>query len=538
MFDNIHLSFTLKESTTGTSDPDVRLMNISVATTIANILRTSLGPRGLAKLIIRQKKETEIFEADKQKTFVITKDGATILKEMASEHPIAQIIANAATAQDSVAGDGTLTMVVLAGELLKEAGNLINVGVHPTIIASGFSKALKKSIKILENLAFDVKVTDYEYWEKIAKTALESKIDFVNRDHLAEITVEAVKRSLKTVNGRVKVDIDNVEIIKKEGGSLSDTFLCDGVFVDREIVRQDMPKLVENAKIALIYGAIEVKEVKGKDLADMKLSITSPSQIASFLEKEAEIIKKMVEQIRDSGANVVLLNRGINDLAAYYLARLGIPVWNRIFVPDMERIARITGGKVVNIKELSTETLGHAKVVREVIVCGKKFLLIEGGRGHSTATIFVRSGLIYEAEEAERALRDALWAVKNAIEYGKVIVGGGFPEIALSCSLKKLALNIEGLQQMAVDAFADALLIIPHALAKNAGLNPLDALSILKTEYFNGKMYLGIDAAKKNIGNMMDNGVFEPLQVKLQALKSATELAISLLRIDECLLYK
>ena len=514
-------SSVLKEGSMRETGPDVRRMNISVAVTISDLLKTSLGPRGMAKLITKEGRD-----------FVITNDGVTILREMAVDHPIAQIVADAAKVQDSAAGDGTITMVVLAGELLKKAGKLMDLGVHPTIVAKGFSRAAKETVKILENLAFDIESTDYDVLRKVAKTAVGSKIGSVAREPLAEIVVEAVKRTVKNIDGKLKIDLNDVKIIKKEGGSLADTFLVDGVVVDREIVRQDMPKHVENARIALVYGALEVKEVKGKDLADVKLRITSASQTASFLDEEAKIIKSMVERISASGANVALINRGMDDLAAYYLARAGIPAWKRIFVPEMERIAGMSGGKLVGINELTSETLGHAAAIREMVLSGKKFLLIEGCRGHEASTIFVRGGTLHEVEEVERALHDSLSAVRNSVEDKKVIVGGGFAEIAVSFSLKEIALKLGGREQLAIDAFADAVQVIPKVLAENAGLNPLDALSILRAEYAGGNSSFGVDALKKEIGDMRALGVFEPLRVKVQAFRSATEVAIAILRID------
>ena len=516
------LSSVLKEGVKRETGPDVRRMNISVAVTISDLLKTSLGPRGMAKLITKEGRD-----------FVITNDGATILKEMAADHPVAQIVAEAAKVQDSAAGDGTITMVVLAGELLKEAGKLMDLGVHPTIVARGFSKAAREAVKILENLAFEIGSTDYDFLRKVAKTAVGSKIGSVAGERLAEIVVEAVKRSAKNVDGEVKVDLNDVNIIKKEGGSLTDTFLVDGVVVDREIVRQDMPKHVENARIALVYGALEVKEVKGRDLADVKLRITSASQTAAFLDEQEEIIKGMVERIRASGANVALINRGMDDPVVYYLARAGIPAWKRIFVPEMERIARMSGGKLVDIKELTSETLGHAAAVREMVVSGKKFLLIEGGREHEASTIFVRGGTLHEVEEAERALHDSLNAVRNSVEDRKVITGGGSAEMAVSCSLKGIARKTESREQLAIEAFADAIQIVPKALAENAGLNPLDALSVLRTECAGGGSCFGVDALKKEVGDMRALGVFDPLRVKVQAVRSATEVAVAILRIDD-----
>jgi chaperonin GroEL (HSP60 family) len=465
--------------------------------------------------------------------FVITNDGATILKELEADHPVAKIIAEAAKAQDSTAGDGTITMVVLAGELLRKADMLMDLGVHPMIIAKGFSKAAREAVTILKNLAFEIQSNDYDVLRKVAQTAVGSKIGGVGSEHLAEIVVEAMRSACVTnANGEVKVDLNNVKIIRRLGESVNDTFLIDGVAVDRELVWPDMPKHVENAKIALVYGALEVKEVKGRDLADIKLKITSTSQVTAFLDEEEKIQKAMVEKIRASGANVALINRGMDDLAAFYLAQAGIPAWKRIFVPEMERIARMSGGKLVGINELTSETLGHAAAVREMVVSGKKFLVIQGGREHEASTIFVRGGILHEVEEAERALHDSLSAVRNSVEDRLVITGGGSMEMAVSSYLKRIALNTEGREQLAIEAFADAIQIVPKVLAENAGLNPIDVLSTLKVEYAGGGSCLGVDALKREVGDMRALGVFEPLRVKTQSLRSATEVAIAILRID------
>ena len=504
------------------SGPDDRRMNILVAVTMSELLKTSLGPRGMAKLITKEAQD-----------FVITNDGATILEEMAADHPIAKIIAEAAQAQDSAAGDGTITMVVLAGELLRKADELMDLGVHPTIITKGFSKAAREAVKILENLAFEVESNDIDVLRKVAKTAVGSKIGGVGSEHLAEIVVEAVKRvCVKNADGEVKVDLNNVKIIKREGESVNNTFLIDGVAVDRELVWNDMPRHVKNAKIALVYGALEVKEVKGRDLADVKLKITSTSQVTAFLDEEEKIQKAMVEKIRASGANVALINRGMDDLAAFYLAQAGIPAWKRIFVPEMERIARISGGKLVGINELTSEKLGHAAAVREMVVGRKKFLLIQGGREHKASTIFVRGGILHEVEEVERALHDSLSAVRNSVEDRLVITGGGSMEMAVSSHLKRIAVNTEGRERLAIGAFADAIQIVPKVLAENAGLNPIDVLSTLRVEYAGGGSCLGVDALKREVGDMRALGVFEPLRVIAQSVRSATEVAVAILRID------
>ena len=517
----------LKEGVEREMGDDVRRKNIHVAVTISELLRKSLGPRGMSKLILDQRGD-----------FVITSDGATILKEIEAEHPVARIVVEAAKVQDSVAGDGTITLVLVVGELLKRAEKLLNLGVHPNLIAAGFTKAAREAIKVLEHLAFEVKPEDEHILKSVAETAIGSKIGAPAKQHLAEIVVEAIKGIAIDVDNKVKVDLDNVKIVKQGGGYLSDTFLVDGVAVDREITHQDMPKHVENAKIALIQGALEVKEVKGKDLADVKLRITAPSQIRAFLDEETRIIKCMVEKIKASGANVVLINRGMDDLAIYYLARVRIPAWKRIFTSDMEKIARMTGGKPVGVDELNSEALGHAKVVEERKVGEQKFLLVREGKRRRASTIFIRGGTKHVAEDAERALHDSLCAVRDSIEDGKVIIGGGAAEIEISSHLKEFATKTGDREQLAIEAFAEAVEIIPKTLAENSGLNAIDILSALKAEHSKGNREVGVDALRRETGNMKVNMVFEPLRVKVQAIKSATEVATMILRIDDAFFAK
>mgnify|MGYP001111081296 CR=1 FL=1 len=518
----------LKEDTKRERGLNVMKKNILVAITISEVMRPTLGPRGMDKMILGQGGNV-----------VITNDGATILREISVEHPAAKIMVEVAKAQDSVAGDGTATTVVFAGELLKKAEECLNVGVHPSILVSGFSKASRKAAKVLEDLAFRVTPTDEKILKSIARTAMSSKITVGTQDHLAHIVIEAIKGIVEETCGELKVDLDNVKIEKQEGGSLMDTFFVDGVTVNREITHPTMPKYVEDAKIALIEGGLEVKEIKGRDLADVSLRIVAPSQIRTFLDKEKTIIKDMVEKIKSSGANVAIINRGMDDLAVHYLAEARISAWKRIFRPDMEKIARITGGKLVrNPDELTPETLGYAKVVEERKIGREKYLLVKGGKNRKAVTVFVRGGTKYVVDEAERGLHDALCVVRDSIEDGKAIVGGGAAEIEISKHLEGFAKKVSGREQLAIEAFAEAVEVVPRTLTENSGLNVTDILSALKAEHDEGNRWTGVDALKKEICNMKDLGVFEPLRVKVHVIKSATEAAIMLLRIDDAFFAK
>lgn len=518
----------LKEDTRRKKGLNVMRGNILAAVAISEAMKPTLGPRGMDKMILGQGGDV-----------VITNDGATILKEISVEHPAAKIMVEVAKAQDSVAGDGTTMTVVFAGELLKKAEEYLDVGVHPSILVSGFLKASRKAVKVLEDLAFRVTPSDERILKSIAKTAMSSKIIVGAQDHLAHIVIEAIKGIVEETCGELKVDLDNVKIEKQEGGSLRDTFFVDGVTVNREITHPAMPKYIEDAKIALIERGLEVKEIKGRDLADVKLRITAPSQIRTFSDKEKNIIKDMVKKIKSSGANVAIINRGMDDLAVHYLAETRISAWKRIFKPDIEKIARITGGKLVrNPDELTPEALGYAKVVEERKIGKEKYLLVRGGKNRKAVTIFVRGGTKYVIEEAERGLHDALCVVRDSIEDEKAIVGGGAAEIEISKHLREFIKEVSGREQLAIEAFAKAVEIIPKTLAENSGLDTTDILAILRSEHSKGNKWTGVDVLKRGICNMKSLEIFEPLRVKVHAIKSATEATTMILRIDDAFFAK
>jgi thermosome len=518
----------LKEGTKKAKGLDVMRNNILVAATISEMIKPTLGPTGMDKMILGQKGDA-----------VITNDGATILKEINPEHPAVKIMVELAKAQDSVAGDGTKMTVVFAGELLKKAQEYLDAGLHPSIIASGFSKASRKAIEVLKELAFQVTLQDERTLEGVARTAMSSKSIAGAEDHLAHIVVDAIKGILEKKGGELKVDLDSIKIEKQEGKSLKDTFHIDGVAVNREITHPAMPKYIGDARIALIERGLEVKEIKGRDFADVKLAITAPSQIKGFTDKEKTIIKDIVEKIKASGANVAIINRGMDDLAVHYLAEARIPAWKRVFKPDMEKIARITGGKLIqNPDELTPETLGYAKVVEERKIGKGKYLLVRVGKNRKATTIFVRGGTKYVVEEAERGLHDALCVVRDSLEDAKAIVGGGAAEMEISKHLREFVKEVSGREQLAIEAFAKAIETIPKALAENSGLDATDIVTTLKSEHNRGNKWAGVDISKKATGNMKNLEILEPLRVKVNAVKSATEAAVMILRIDDAFFAK
>jgi thermosome len=508
--------------------------NIMVARIVSEIVRSTLGPRGMDKAII-----------GKNGDFIITNDGATILKKVKLEHPTAKIMVEAADAQDAEVGDGTTTSVVLAGELLTRAEGLLNQGVHAAIIINGFSNALQKAIDVLERIAVSVDVKNDEALKEVAKTAMNAKIIRVvgSIDRFSELAVKLARKALEEYNKKLKLDLDNIKIVKKEGASLNDSVVVDGYVIDdREIVNPDMPTFVENASIALIRG-LEIKELSDRGEEPGKttrLTINALGEYETYLGKRSEMVKKIINKIEQAGANVVLVNRGLDEVFEHHLAKAEILAVKRIFKPDMERIARLTGGTVVaSLNELTSEKLGHAEAVEEwKISRTEKCVLIKGCKGSRASSVILRGGVTHILDEAERALHDALCTVKNTIEDPRVIFGGGSPEMEIASHLRKYAPSVGGKEQLAVEAFAEAMEIIPKTLAENAGLDLFDTLGDLRVRHSRGEIWAGVDVLGRKTTNMKKMKVYEPLKVKLHALKVATSVAKTILRIDEVLVRK
>ncbi len=499
---------------------DAQRMNIMAARVIAEAVRTTLGPRGMDKMLV-----------DNLGDVTITNDGVTILDEMDVEHPAAKMMVEASKAQENEVGDGTTTVVILAGELLKRAEELLDQDFHPSVIISGYRKAAEQAYKVLERIARPVSKDDERTLKRIALTALSSKGSEARGDRLADLCVKAVKQIVEEVDGKLEADIDNIKVEKKTGGSSADSQLINGVVLDKEVVHPGMPKKVVKAKIALLNLALEVKETE----TDAKINITSPEQLKSFMEEERRMLKDMVDRIKSVGANVVFCQKGIDDVAQHYLAKAGILAVRRVKESDMEKLARATGGKIVtNIKDLSPADLGEAELVEERKIAGEDMVFVEGCKNPRSVSILVRGGTEHVVDEIERAVHDALSVISAAIEDGKVVAGGGAPEIEVAKELRKFADTVGGREAIAINAFADSLEIVPKTLAENAGLDPIDILVKLRSAHEKpGGDVMGVNVFTGQIENMLDVGVVEPLRVKFQAIKSATEVSEMILRIDD-----
>ena len=510
----------LKEGTARTRGREAQRNNIMAARIIAEAVRTTLGPRGMDKMLV-----------DSLGDITITNDGAAILKEVEVEHPAAKMMVEVAKTQDNMVGDGTTTVVVLAGELLKRAEELLDQNIHPTVIVSGYRKAAQKAAEILDKIAIPIDIDDKEALKKVAFTSMGSKAVGTARDHLAEIAIEAVKQIAEKRGDRWVADIDNVQIIKKEGKSLHDTELVRGIILDKEVVHAGMPKRVENAKIALLNCPLEIEKTE----FSAEIRIRDPLQMKAFLDKENEMLRNMVEKIKNAGANVVICQKGIDDMAQHFLAKAGILAVRRAKESDMEKLARATGGRIVtNLDDLKPEDLGYAELVEERKIGEDRMVFIEGCKDPRSVSILIRAGLERMVDEAERAMHDALSVVADVIEKNKIVPGGGAVEAELAKELRRYAAQIGGREQLAIEAFAESLETVPKTLAENAGLEPLDIMVELRAAHEkDGGFKYGVDVFSGEICDMLEKGVIEPMAVKEQAIKSAAEAACMILRIDD-----
>ncbi|MBC7112198.1 MAG: TCP-1/cpn60 chaperonin family protein [Methanothermobacter sp.] len=502
----------LPEGTSRYLGRDAQRMNILAGKILAETVRTTLGPKGMDKMLV-----------DSLGDIVVTNDGVTILKEMDIEHPAAKMLVEVAKTQEDEVGDGTTTAVIIAGELLKKAENLLEMEIHPTIIAMGYRQAAEKAQEILDDIAIDA--SDRDTLMKVAMTAMTGKGTEKAREPLAELIVDAVKQ----VEEDGEVEKDHIKIEKKEGAAVDDSTLVQGVIIDKERVHPGMPKKVENAKIALLNCPIEVKETE----VDAEIRITDPSQMQAFIEQEEQMIRDMVNSIVDTGANVLFCQKGIDDLAQHYLAKAGVLAVRRVKKSDMEKLSKATGANIVtNIEDLSPEDLGEAGVVSEKKISGEEMIFVEECKEPKAVTILVRGSTEHVVSEVERAIEDAIGVVAATVEDGKVVAGGGAPEIEIAKRLKDYADSISGREQLAVSAFAEALEIVPKTLAENAGLDSIDVLVDLRAAH-EESAYMGIDVFDGNIVDMKEAGVIEPHRVKKQAIQSAAEAAEMILRIDD-----
>jgi thermosome len=509
----------LKEGSSQTKGRDAQKNNITAAKLIAEIVRSSLGPRGMDKMLV-----------DTLGDVTITNDGATILKEIDAQHPAAKMMVEISKATDNEVGDGTSSVVILAGALIDKAEELIGKDVHPTIIVDGYRKSATKAIEVLNHIAQKIDPTEKEQLSRIAKTSMQTKLVSKEAGELAQIAVNAISQVSEKTDSGYRVDIDDVKVDKKAGGSLHETKLIKGIVLDKEVVHGGMPKRIEKAKIALINSALEIEKTE----FDAKININSPEQMNMFLEEENRMLKGMVDKIIAAGANVVVCQKGIDDIAQHYLAKTNVLTVRRVKESDMTKLARATGARVVNnLDDLTTRDLGSADLVEERKVETDKWVFIEGCRHPKSVTILIRGGSQRVVDEAERSVHDSLMVTKDVIEKPLIVAGGGAPEAHVAGKLAEWASTLSGREQLAAQKFSEALEVIPLTLAENAGMDPIDTMTELRAKQSKGSKWTGVDARNSKITDMSKLDIVEPLSVKEQIIKSATEVASMILRIDD-----
>ncbi len=509
----------LKEGSERKRGRDAKSNNLMAAKVIAEAVRTTLGPRGMDKMLV-----------DNLGDIVVTNDGATILDEMDVEHPAAKMIVEIANTQDEEVGDGTTTAVVMAGELLKKAEELMDQDVHPTVIVNAYREASKKALEELDKMAKDIDPDDVETLQNIAKTSMTGKAADAARDRLAEMAVDAVRHVAEDSDGGVTVNIDHINMVKKQGAGVTQSELIEGTIIDKEVVHPAMPRSIEDAKIALIDSKLEIQETE----TDAEIKITTPDQLKDFLGEEEHMLKEMVEKFKEIGAKVVFCQKGIDDLAQHYMSKEGIMAARRVKKSDMKKLARATGARIVsNLNDLSADDLGAAGMVEEIKISGDEMIFIEKCKNPKAVSLLIRGGTEHVVDEIERALHDAVCVVGSTLEDTKILPGGGAVETALSRALAKFASTKGGKESLAVSAFANALKIVPKSLAENAGLDPIDMVQEVLAKNETEGSSMGIDVYNGEIADMYELGVVEPLNVNRQILKSAVEATNMILRIDD-----
>jgi archaeal chaperonin len=509
----------LKEGASQTKGRDAQKNNIAAAKLISEVVRSSLGPRGMDKMLV-----------DGLGDVTITNDGATILKEIDVQHPAAKMMVEISKATDNEVGDGTSSVVVLAGALIEKAEELITKDVHPTIIVDGYRKSALKSIEIYNHLAQKIDPGNKSELIRVARTSMQTKLVSRDSDELSEVVVNAALQVSEPNESAYIIDIDDVKVEKKTGGSLRDTKLIKGIVLDKEVVHGGMPKRVEKAKIALVNSALEIEKTE----FDAKININSPDQMKMFLEEENKMLKNMVDKIISSGANVAICQKGIDDVAQHYLAKSNVLSVRRVKESDMTKLSRATGARIVNnLEDLSSKDLGSADLVEERKVETDKWVFIEGCKHPKAVTILIRGGSQRVVDEAERSIHDALMVTKDVMEKPSIVAGGGSPESYVAGKLREWSSTLSGREQLAADKFAESLEVIPLALAENAGMDPIDTLTELRSKQTKGSKWSGIDARGGKVVDMSKLDIVEPLSVKEQIIKSATEVASMILRIDD-----
>ena len=509
----------LKEGASETKGREAVKNNIAASKIIAEIVRSSLGPRGMDKMLV-----------DSLGDVTITNDGATILKEIDVQHPAAKMLVEISKTVDNEVGDGTTSAVVLAGSLLENAESLINQNVHPTIIVDGYRKAAKKAKQFLEEIADVVTANDKSILQKIAKTSMQTKLVRKDSGHLADLVVKAVSAVAEKDGEKFTVDIDDIKVEKKAGGSINDCNIIQGIVLDKEIVHGGMPKKISEAKIALLNAALEISKTE----TDAKINISNPQQLKSFLDEESRMLKNMVDKVIASGATVVLCQKGIDDMAQHYLAKAGILAVRRVKESDLTKLAKATGARIVtNLDDLFEKDLGSAETVEERKIEEDRWVFIEGCKHPKSVTLLLRAGSQRVVDEVERSVHDAIMVVRDVMELPSIVAGGGAPETYVATKLRSWSKSLEGREQLAVEKFAESLESIPLTLSENAGMDPIDTLATLRSRQIKGEKYTGVDVMKARIGNMKSSDIIEPLAVKNQIISAASEAACMILRIDD-----
>jgi len=510
----------LKEGTGRSTGKDAQRNNIMAARVVAETVSSSLGPRGMDKMLVSGIGDV-----------VITNDGATIMKELDVQHPAAKMLVEVAKTQDNEVGDGTTTAVVLAGQLLSKAEKLLDLDVHPTVIVDGYKKAADRATEFLSKIALTVDPKDGVRLRQVAATSMSTKDISAEKEFFAKLAVKAVEQIKEERDGKIKADIDLIKIVKKHGKSVEETELVEGIVIDKEVSHSQMPKQIRSAKIALINQKLEIEKTE----FDAKINIESPEQMHTFLDEEERMLKEMVDQIAKSGANVVMCEKGIDDIALHFLAKRGILTVKNLSSGDMEKLAKASGGKILaSTKDLSREALGEAKLVEEMKIGDDKLIYVRECKDPRAVTIVLRGGSEHVVDEAERSLHDGLCVVRNAVEDGKIVAGGGASEEEAAKELKTYAKTVGGREQLGIEAFAEALESIPMALAANAGLDPIDIMVELRAKHESPEnMWMGVDSVAGRVEDMLKQNVVEPLRTKQQVIRSATEAACMILRIDD-----
>ena len=509
----------LKESALQEKGRDAQKNNIMAAKMVCDIVKSSLGPRGLDKMLV-----------DSLGDVTITNDGATILKEIDAQHPAAKMMIEISKTIDTEVGDGTTSSVIFAGTLLAKAEELLKKDVHSSVIIEGFQAASEKALEILSEISKKVNPNDRETLLKISSTSMESKLISEDSESLSKIVVDSIMSIAETNDKKSSVDLDNLKVEKKAGGSIQDTSLIKGIVLDKEVVHSGMPTKIQQAKLALLNTAMEIEKTE----MSAEIRINDPTQMQMFLEEENRMIKTMVDKIHAIGANVVVCQKGIDDMAQHFLSKHGILAVRRVKESDMTKLAKATGGRITsNIEDISEKDLGAANLVQQKKVESDKWVFIEGCKNPQSVTLLIRGGSQRVVDEVDRSIHDALMVVKDVIEKPEIVAGGGAPEAVLASFLRDWSERFEGREQLAINKFAEALEIIPLTIAENAGMDPIDTMVQLRAKQSEGKKWTGIDAKEGKVSDMLSKNIVEPVVVKEQIIKSATEAACMILRIDD-----